>query len=65
MQAWEYKVVRLRRSGQNFAEEWEKNLNELGAEGWEIFILLRVEEHSKPGDTVFLTAVFKRPGPAT
>lgn len=56
MERWEYKCIRF--GVREPTEDVETELNALGAEGWEVAVVVPSERH---GDSYDATLVMKRP----
>jgi Domain of unknown function (DUF4177) len=56
MERWEYKCLRF--GARELTEDVEKELNALGAEGWEVVVVVHGERHGYLHDATF---IMKRP----
>lgn len=59
MSRWEHKIVNIQSSKYRLTPDAEPELNELGAEGWELVGITSV--NFKNGATDNIAMVFKRP----
>lgn len=60
MGTWEYRTLRTNTAGSHLdLERLEEEINELGADGWELFSVTPVTSHT---ETMFLVHHFRRSG---
>lgn len=57
---WEYKMVRVEPKSLNVLDGFNGDLNKLGADGWEVALLVR-EQIEPLGDNNHVLMIFKRP----
>ena len=55
---WEYKIINIRSENYRLDPNYDKQLNELGEEGWELVAITAI--NFKTGATDLIGMVFKR-----
>ena len=58
MKEWEYKLIVVEANDGKFIEEFEREMNELGKEGWEAF---SIPHWFRIGETFGMVVALKRP----